>query len=534
MQDDTSRRLTTILAADVVGFSRLVAADEEGTLTRLGVQRAAFAELIGKSHGRIFNTAGDAIRAEFQSALDAVRCARALQVRSAELGAEDAGTGGGDARRIRWRIGVALGDVVESGGDLLGDGVSLAETLEAAAQAGGIAVSRAVHDAVAGKAGIAFAALAGVVRDGAALPAYAADAAALGAGGAGSAAGGNTNGRAGGMTGSNDARGGTNAGGAGEPKSAGRGGWLWLGGLGLATFIAVFAGMRLMQRPAGPAKSAPEPKAASPTVTSPAATATAKPAGSADKGGGSAAVAPSSGTPAGASPSTSPSSSGGSVSPAAPGGKPASAAGGGAPAATAAATPPLRDDAGAGPSFARQWQDCAKADGATQIAACKALLDSPGKLSDADLGTLNHHLGRAELQKGDIEPAIAALSISVDKAPTADAYVARGIAYHQKGDLEAAVRDFSEALRRDANNGEALNNRAWSRYKLKQLKEAMSDADAAVKVLSGKSYAWDTRGHINEALGNKAAAIADYKRAVELDANARDSLDGLKRLGAAP
>lgn len=494
MSHETSRRLTAILAADVVGFSRLVADDEEGTLARLARLRTAFAELIDGFRGRIFNTAGDAIRAEFQSAGDAVRCAEALQRRAGELEAEEA-----DERRIRFRIGIALGDVIDRDGDLLGDGVSLAETLEAAAPVGGICIARAVHDAVSGKTPLTFSPKSGVIRDGTEVPAYASDLQ--------QDIGGNAT-----VTGMQE---------AGSDGRVGSGrGWLWIGGLCLLTFLAVFAANRLLHKPL-PTPDKPSASPASP----PSAPAAKSPPQAASPGT----------RPPAPAPSASQTNVGGSP------GAPTTAA----PAATqpthrpepvAPSVPPsqnLQSEA-KGQEFVRQWQDCAKGEGDGQIAACMALLDSPGTLSDADLGTVNHHLGRARLQKGEIEPAIAALNISVEKSPTADAYVARGIAMHQKGDLEAAVNDFTEAIKRDANNGEALNNRAWSRYKLKQTNDALADADAALKLIPGKSYAWDTRGHIREALGDKDAAIADYRKAIELDPNAKDSREGLKRLGASP
>ena len=138
------RRLTTIVAADIAGFSRLIGADEEGTLT---AQRAHRAELIDplleKHGGRVANTAGDSLLIEFPSAVEAVRCAVAVQEGMAARNADVA-----PDRRIEFRVGINIGDVVDQDGDLLGDGVNIAARLEALAPPGGIFVSRTVRDQV--------------------------------------------------------------------------------------------------------------------------------------------------------------------------------------------------------------------------------------------------------------------------------------------------------------------------------------------------------------------------------------------------
>ncbi len=135
------RRLAAIVAADVVGFSRLVGADEEGTLARLGALRREFVDpQIAKHRGRIANTAGDSLLLEFPSAVDAVRCAAALQN---DLSSQNDGL---DAEaQIRFRIGINVGDVIGQGQDLLGDGVNIAARIEALAEPGGIAISDDAH-----------------------------------------------------------------------------------------------------------------------------------------------------------------------------------------------------------------------------------------------------------------------------------------------------------------------------------------------------------------------------------------------------
>ena len=126
------RKLATILSADVAEFSRLMAEDEEQTLRIFRGHRQIFESLVALHRGRVFNTAGDAILAEFASAVEAVRCATeiqaALRTRNDQLPPE---------RQVRFRIGVNLGDVMVQNTDLLGDGVNVAARLQAAAEPGG-------------------------------------------------------------------------------------------------------------------------------------------------------------------------------------------------------------------------------------------------------------------------------------------------------------------------------------------------------------------------------------------------------------
>src|SRR4051795_7807066 len=127
------RRLAAIFAADIAGYSRLISQDEAGTLRALAAAREIMDALIADHGGRIANTAGDSVLAEFPSAVDAVQCAVAVQEKLAE-----ARTGEPEDRRFRFRIGVHVGDVVVKGGDLLGDGVNVAARLEGLADPGGI------------------------------------------------------------------------------------------------------------------------------------------------------------------------------------------------------------------------------------------------------------------------------------------------------------------------------------------------------------------------------------------------------------
>lgn len=146
------RKIAAIFAADIAGYSRLVAEDEEETLRRLASYREVIDDFIAKAGGRIFNTAGDAVLAEFPSAVDAVRCAIDIQesLRTRNMAYPP-------SRQMSFRIGITIGDVVERNGDLLGDGVNIAARLEGLAEVGGICVSRAVHEQVANKLSVQFA-----------------------------------------------------------------------------------------------------------------------------------------------------------------------------------------------------------------------------------------------------------------------------------------------------------------------------------------------------------------------------------------
>jgi class 3 adenylate cyclase len=146
------RRLATILSADVAGYSKMMGANEEATIKALRGHRAVFDALLKQHRGRVFNTAGDAILAEFPSAVDAVRCATeiqtALQTRNEHLPAD---------QKLQFRMGINLGDVVvQDDGDLLGDGVNVASRIQTVAQPGGICISGSVYDQIQNKLTLQF------------------------------------------------------------------------------------------------------------------------------------------------------------------------------------------------------------------------------------------------------------------------------------------------------------------------------------------------------------------------------------------
>jgi adenylate cyclase len=139
-----NRRLIAILAADVAGYSRLMGSDEEGTLARLKAHRRELVDpKIVEHRGRIVKTTGDGMLVEFGSVVDAVRCAAEIQ-----RGMLDRDRDMSEERRIRFRIGVNLGDIIVDGGDIFGDGVNVAARLEALAEPGGVCVSHTVRDQI--------------------------------------------------------------------------------------------------------------------------------------------------------------------------------------------------------------------------------------------------------------------------------------------------------------------------------------------------------------------------------------------------
>jgi class 3 adenylate cyclase len=471
------RKIAVILAADIAGYSRLIAEDEEETLRRFEGYRAVFEEFVERSGGRIFNTAGDAILAEFQSAVEAVRCAIDVQesLRARNLAYPP-------SRHMNFRIGITIGDVVErEDGDLLGDGVNIAARLEGVAPPGGICISRSVHEAVASKMALQFAdagpqALKNIPER---IHAY------------------------------------TLALEESQPAP-----------------IAVTATRKIPTIPKMPTiavRPLVDSLKAHWTTVALAAAAVAVaglyayrylPQDTAD-------VAEA--TPAAAMPSDEP-----AVATSEPTAETEKVE-------TAAKSPePGPDTIRAGPSplasryvLTRQWKDCHEStEPDVAVDACKGLLDTGG-LGTEDQATIRYRYARALRDKGDPDTAITNYDQSIELKPTADAYNHRGIAYYDKGDYERAISDYTEALRLKPSDADAINNRAWTRYKAGNLDAALQDANRAITLDGSKAYIWDTRAHIHEARGTRSAAISDYRKALALDPASESSSEGLRRLGAA-
>jgi len=151
MSDSVKRRLTTILCADVSSYTRLMEQDEAGTLDRLRASRDSMAALIDRHDGRVINTWGDALIAEFPSVVEAVNCAVEIQQELAVRNGERP-----EADQMWFRIGINLGDVMIEGDDIYGEGVNIAARLEQLAEPGGIMISRPVHDQVRNKLRVEF------------------------------------------------------------------------------------------------------------------------------------------------------------------------------------------------------------------------------------------------------------------------------------------------------------------------------------------------------------------------------------------
>ena len=145
------RRLTAILSADVEGYSRLMRDDEDETVRTITAYRAAIAKLVEQYRGRVVDSPGDNILVEFGSGLDAVNCAVEIQRELAERNEELA-----DERKMKFRIGVNSGDVIQEGERIYGDGVNIAARIESLAEGGGISISGTVYDSIEGKLGLEF------------------------------------------------------------------------------------------------------------------------------------------------------------------------------------------------------------------------------------------------------------------------------------------------------------------------------------------------------------------------------------------
>jgi class 3 adenylate cyclase/TolB-like protein len=148
---DLRRRLSAILSADVEGYSRLMREDEEATVHTLTTYRTAMTHLINQYRGRVVDSPGDNILAEFTSVVDAVNCGVELQRELAERNAELP-----ENRRMQFRIGINLGDVLEEGERIYGDGVNIAARMESLAEAGEICISATVYDAIENKIGLEY------------------------------------------------------------------------------------------------------------------------------------------------------------------------------------------------------------------------------------------------------------------------------------------------------------------------------------------------------------------------------------------
>src|SRR3974377_1370518 len=146
MSEGQSRRLAAILAADIAGYSALMGADEARTVRDLKSHQAVVLPMVGEFGGRIIDTAGDGILAEFPSVVNAVKCAVAIQAKMAERNATTA-----PPQRLQFRIGINFGDVLYDEARIYGDGINVAARLENIAEPGGICISSKVYEEISGR-----------------------------------------------------------------------------------------------------------------------------------------------------------------------------------------------------------------------------------------------------------------------------------------------------------------------------------------------------------------------------------------------
>lgn len=475
------RKIAAILAADIAGYSRLIAEDEEETLRRLADYQRLFKDQINEAGGRVFKTAGDSVLAEFPSAVDALRTAvrvqESLRVRNQAYPA---------SRQMAYRIGLTIGDVVDHEGDLLGDGVNIAARLETLAQPGGICVSKAMYDSVLSKLSVGFKDMGPQTVKNIPAPIHV-------------------------FSVVMDRQSASSESPAAPAVKATANNLL----VGLAVAAASAAFVWAIQRPT----HAPPPKADVAAVTTP--QPSAAPAATAEP-----ASAPSASVPA-LSPPAESGTSPPSVTETPPAAQPNTQA------ATAPATPDataVREDiASANRLRPIRWTTCRGDDTAAALLACAALAADMG-MEGASRAEAQRRLGYAQRKSGDLDAALRSLSDSVETAPTAIAYSDRGTAYLLKGDYAKALSDYDEAIRLDSRNGEAWNNRAWTYYKSGDNRKALDDANQAVKLSAGQAFVWDTRGHIHEAMGSRKSAELDFQKALSIDPELSSAQSALKRI----
>ena len=480
------RKIAAILAADIAGYSRLVAEDEEETLRRFAVYRGVFEDFVARAGGRIFNTAGDGFLAEFPSAVDAVRCAidiqESIRNRNAAYPA---------SRQMAFRMGLTIGDVVDRDGDLLGDGVNIAARLQTLADPGRICISKSVYDSVANKLSVQFTDLGPQQVKNIPNPVHVFSVA------------------------------------TGEPpapekaapavetsKSRAFGAFP----SAVAIVLAVVAGATVAILTTGILKPSKKEVSSSeapskPVASAPVATEETQ-KGSSDSGSSNtgSANAKSAATEKSAAPPIS---------------KPPAVANTGP-----AQSPPSNDDIASLQRLQpRWWSECKGDDTAAAINACHRLIDSGG-IQGPDLAEAHEKLAFAQRRDGQIDDAISSFTKSIGIAESTDAYNERGTAYFLKGQVNDAITDYDRAIALDPNNGDAFNNRAWANYKLGHMSEAKADVDKAEGLIPGKADVWDTRGHILEAVGDRAGAIKSFEKALTIDPTLQSSDAGLKRLGA--
>lgn len=509
------RKIAAILAADIAGYSRLIAEDEEETVRRLSAYREVFDDFIKRSGGRIFNTAGDSVLAEFPSAVDALRCAIDVQetLRTRNLAYPP-------SRQMAFRMGMTIGDVVEREGDLLGDGVNIAARLQTLSKPGSICLSKAVYDAVANKVSVKYVDMGKQEVKNIPYPVHAYS-----------------------ITASERPN--------TKPANAEPGETTYetverpqtmklavaLVGALAAGAVVAFVATKFQTGTLPPAKpvkpvSAVEAKSTVGTSDS-VASKPAEPLGNSSASSTSEVKTTTSSDdsvkagmpdevrtkPIELAPARKGSGEETKLQQKAPASKEVAAVD---PAADrdVAATMRLRQN---------RWNECNGADVERALDSCGELTRDDG-MSPTELSTANRALGLAYRKNGKLDDAIGSYTKSIELAASAQAYDGRGISFLLKSDTTKALKDFNQAIALDDQAGESYNNRAWTYYKLGKSKEALADADRAVALIPDKADAWDTRAHIHELLGEKKEALADFERANAIDGTLQSAAQGMKRL----
>lgn len=462
------RRIAAVLMADAAGLARALAEDEPAAVQRVADHRAVIEDIVRHGGGRVLPAVGEALLAVFQSAVQAVRAAVEVQE---TLRARNRALS--LAERLDYRLAITIGEVAddgEGGGEVSPETLAGAAHLVSRAAPGGVCISRSVREAVANKITLKFHDMTvdGTAADMDTPSTY--------------------------RVASEHP----------EPPARRPGGWAARARAPGALAAAAVAGLVL----AGALAVAVWPTARAPT---------APPVAAVEAPLGELTV----------------------LSPQAPGEaavprpretlvKPAPGSGrieflpGHAPDPSAVLT--------ARRMMPKAWSECRAARGTTAVTACKTLLDS-GIPKDGELAEIQLWNGQALRDGKQLDKAIEAYTASLAAKQTAAAYAARGTAHYDKGSWDPAIADYSSAIRLDATNGEAFNNRAWTFYRAGRARDALADADAAVRLLAKTAYVWDTRAHIHAELGNREAAIRDFRAALTLDPEIDTSKKGLARLG---
>ena len=508
------RKIAAILAADVVSYSRLVSEDEEETLARLCSYRAVFSDFIERFRGRVFNTAGDAILAEFESAVDAVRCTVDIQetLKARNLAYPP-------SRQMKFRIGITIGDVVERDGDLLGDGVNIAARLESLAPEGGICISRSVYESAANKLSVEFSDKGKQNLKNIPEPVHAY----------------------------------TFASNVTPPKRATRGfplQQLLLYGAGCGALLIV-AGSLFVLLP----RTKEESFSAIPVIrkaegkvnvasTGPASSSHAEPSRpqasltESANAGASKQASPdevsSRKTPTPEAVSSSSEKTSVLLTPTDETQVPSLGTAENSDDPTPQPSQPsITDPLAMQANLKRQWNGCRAGAQLEQIVKSCSELIASNVYSGGELASVYLELGRAQRDNKHADEAIQSYTEAIRVAPSAKAYNDRGIVHYDRSEWNRAIDDYTEAIRLDHQYGEAFNNRAWTKVRAGRAALALEDANEAVRLLPSKAFAIDTRAHVYEALGNRDAAIRDYRKALELAPANKGSLQGLKRLGSA-